>query len=144
MLRMEPQLAKEYVELPERARLALAAEDLAKQPGLPLFHRYDAHSSLEFQRGFKTLQDLRKFVPLAPPGTAPQSTPAQLPHPSEDVDPEQNSTLKSPSTERSHSRNRTPPAPSLPPPPPSYTEEELHPPPPALAGSRATRQDGLP
>ncbi len=72
MLCMEAQLAREYIELPESTRHALAVEDLAKQPGLLLFCRYDARASLEFQRSFKTLQDLRKYAPLAPPGRPPK------------------------------------------------------------------------
>jgi hypothetical protein len=68
MFRMEGALEKEYIDMPERSRLAAAFEELAKQPALPLLHRYEARQSGEYQRALKTFLDLRKSVPLAPPG----------------------------------------------------------------------------
>ncbi len=70
MLRMEAPLAKEYIDLPPEARLAAAVEELAKQPALALIQRYGGHAAYEYHRALKTLMEVMRGVPLAPPGAA--------------------------------------------------------------------------
>ena len=68
--RMAPTLASELAPpITPGERAARAIEELAKQPTLPLLHRYAARLSNEFQRALKTLLELRERVPLVPPGT---------------------------------------------------------------------------
>src|ERR1017187_10364193 len=70
MKRMAPALASEiHPPITPGERAARAIEELAKQPTLPLLHRYAARLSNEFQRALKTLLELRERVPLVPPGT---------------------------------------------------------------------------
>jgi hypothetical protein len=69
MLRMEAPLAKEYVDLPNDARLALAFEELAKAPGLHLILRYGGHAAYDYHRALTTFMAIRKNVPLSPPGS---------------------------------------------------------------------------
>ena len=74
--RMAPTLAGEIIGATPGERAARAIEELAKQPTLPLLHRYAARLSNEFQRALKTLLELRQRVPLVPPGTPiPDSEP---------------------------------------------------------------------
>src|ERR1017187_2137603 len=67
--RMAPSLVGEIFDPTPGERAARAMEELAKQPTLPLLHRYAARLSNEFQRALKTLLELRERVPLVPPGT---------------------------------------------------------------------------
>ena len=67
--RMAPSLVGEVFDPTPGERAARAMEELAKQPTLPLLHRYAARLSNEFQRALKTLLELRERVPLVPPGT---------------------------------------------------------------------------
>jgi hypothetical protein len=75
--RMAPSLAGEIFDPTPGERAARAIEELAKQPTLPLLHRYAARLSNEFQRALKTLLELRERVPLVPPGTPIQDPVAQ-------------------------------------------------------------------
>jgi len=43
--------------------------DLAKEPAVPLMQRYAKSLSFEARRAYDMLMDLRKRVPLVPPGT---------------------------------------------------------------------------
>ncbi len=121
MLRMEPEVAREFIDIPPSARLALAADELARTPGLPSFQRYDSHFSLEFQRALKTLLNLRRCEPVASTGLSlelPPEPPLRCPQP---ADPEQVSTSLTENTERSQSPLRTPPSEPRPLPLAAYT-----------------------
>jgi hypothetical protein len=77
MFRMKASLDTEFAEIPERTRTAFALEEVAKKPTFALLQRYAARQSNEYQRSLKTLLDLRKYVPLAPPGPRVPDEPNQ-------------------------------------------------------------------
>jgi hypothetical protein len=66
--RRNPAIDAEYNNLPPSAVATLALQELAKVPILPLLHRYQARLAQEYNRALKTFLDLKKNVPLLPPG----------------------------------------------------------------------------
>ncbi len=90
IFRMRGSLDREFAEIPPHMRTAFAIEELAKKPVLSLLQRYEARQTNEYQRALKTLQELRKTVPLAAPGPlAPdcQTDPSPIPDTQEPLDP---------------------------------------------------------
>jgi hypothetical protein len=57
-----------YDDVQEHTRVTLAAEKKCTESAFRTYARYQAHQSLEFQRAYKLWIDLRKNVPIAPPG----------------------------------------------------------------------------
>lgn len=64
-----------YVDPPPGTQAALAVDQLAKEPTLPLLQRYAAALSRESRRAFKMLLELRKEVPLLPANTPGETNP---------------------------------------------------------------------
>jgi hypothetical protein len=77
MFRMRGSLDKEFAEIPEHTRTVFAFEKVAEKPTLSLLNRYEARQSGEYQRALKTLLDLKKYVPLAPPGPTLRDEPTE-------------------------------------------------------------------
>lgn len=69
MLRMAPQLTKEFSSIQPNTRLAAANDELSKRSTVTLLRRYQVQLSNQYHRALKTFLDLRAEVPLAPPGT---------------------------------------------------------------------------
>lgn len=68
MFRMDGALQSEYDNLQEHTRLTAAVEEKSKQPSFRTLARYQAHQSMEYQRAYRMLLDIRKNFPIAPSG----------------------------------------------------------------------------
>ena len=80
MCRMQTSLDREYEGLSPHARMALALEQLAKEPAMALLERYKTRASNEYNRALKTLRELRRDFPLLAPGApAPEAPAAEAP-----------------------------------------------------------------
>jgi hypothetical protein len=101
IVRRQPDIAAQYVEIPPQAVTALAAQELAKVP-CPCSTATRPASPNDYQRALKTLLELRKNFPLAPPG-------GTLPGPIQALEPAPCQTDPIPKSDSNTDSNEQPP-----------------------------------